>query len=152
MFTSFGTDPPVALTASMLVRDGSLHGVDRYHLRVDSSEDRADPYLPMTAVEEILIDGLANFMSVAEHHISLEIPLDVAVGFEGIEGYNIAVSRQIYSKEFIGPILVERIDDRFRIDSYASDPFDLLLPFFRKTYDEAGHERPDVRTVGMSQH
>ena len=151
VYTSFGTDQPVALTASMLARDSSLHGVDRYHLRVDSSENWVDPYLPMTAVKEILVDGLANFMSVAEHQIILETPLDVAVGLEGIEGYKIAISRPMYFKELVGPILVERIDDRFRIDSYASDPFDFLLPFFKKIYDEAGYKRPDVRTVGMSQ-
>ena len=151
VFVSSDTEPPVALTASMLARDGSLHGVDRCHLRVIRSENRAEPYVPTAAVEEILIDGLASFMSVAEHQLKLEPPLDVAVGLEGIDGFKLAVDRSRFFEEFIGRILVERIDHRFSIDTYASDPFDLLLAFFRKVYDEAGHDRPDVRTVGMSQ-
>ena len=85
VFVSSDTEPPVALTASMLARDGSLHGVDRYHLRVNRPEHRAEPYVPTTAVEEVLIDGLANFMCVADHQLKLELPLDVAVGFEGVD-------------------------------------------------------------------
>ena len=56
----------------------------------------------------------------------------------------LAVDKSQFARKFIGPILVERIDDRFRFASFALDPFDLLLPFFRKIYDEAGYERPDV--------
>ena len=113
--------------------------------RMNDSEQRTDPYVPTVAVEEILMDGVANFMSVAEHQLNLELPLDVAVGLEGVEGFMLAISRPLYFQELAGPILAKRIDDRFRIDSYTSDPFDLLLPLFKKIYDEAGYERPDVR-------
>ena len=107
VYASSGTSPPVALTASILARDGSLSGIDRFHLRMNGSEQRTDPYVPTVAVEEILMDGLANFMSVAEHQLNLELPLDVAVGLEGVEGFMLAISRPLYFQELAGPILVK---------------------------------------------
>ena len=47
VYASSGTSPPVALTASILARDGSLHGIDLYHLRMNDSDQQTKSYLPI---------------------------------------------------------------------------------------------------------
>ncbi len=152
-FTFRDKDPGTAFTASLFTRTGELHGIDCYHLQVGRfREDTGEPYVPTGAVEEILIDALANFLDVAKNHAKLATPLEVVAGLEGVEGYRLAVDRNYFAFEkFVGRIFSSTIGERARIDDYDCDPFDVLLPLFKKIYDEAGYERPDVRTAGKSQ-
>ena len=67
----------------MLARNGDLHGVNCYHLGLHGPSVDAKPYISTTLIEEILIDGLENFLTVAEDGLGLEPPLDLSVGWEG---------------------------------------------------------------------
>ena len=131
-------------TASMVARNGSLHGIDCVHLKPNGFEHFSEPFIPTTAVEEILVDGLQNFLAVAEEDVGLSPPLGVVVSLEGVQGFFLAVDKKYFWDGFVGPVLENRITEVFTIDSYAVDPKELLLPFFRKVYDEAGEQRPET--------
>ena len=145
-FTYSHSDPSIAITASVLTCVGSLCGFDCYHVGIGNLKEVVDPYIPTAAVEEILVAGLENFVTVSEKNLNLVTPLDVAVGFDGVGHFNLAVDSSRFGKQFIGPVLVDQIEERFSVDSYGRDPFDILLPFFQKIYDEAGYERPNLRS------
>lgn len=115
-FTTLPNDPGTAVAASLLVPNGELYGVDRYHLQVARFMDEAEaPYIPTAAVEEILIDGLVNFLDVAQNHLALRPPLDIVAGLEGIAGYRLAVDpRQFDNDKYVGPILCNRVDCKRR--------------------------------------
>lgn len=153
VFTFRANDPGTAFTASLLTRGGELHGIDRYHLQVDHfNDDAGEPYIPTGAVEEILIDALANFLDVAQNQAQLATPLEVVAGLEGVEGYRLAVNPKYFAfEQFVGHIFDSTIGETFSIQDYNCDPFDVLQPLFKKIYDCAGYERPDVRTAGKSQ-
>ena len=144
-------DLSTAFTVSMLTRNKGLYGIDRHLLRARDDDESNKRYIPTAAVEEILIDGLENFLTVAEDGLNLEPPLDVAVGLEGVEGYMLAVDYSRFLEKFIGPVHEDRIDHQFTVHTYVIDPFEALLPFFDKIYDAASFIRPDVRSVGRSQ-
>ena len=143
VFTFPSGESSKVLTASVVARDGSLHGIDCFHLKPNGVSHISEPFIPTTAIEEILVDGLQNFLAVAKEGICLRPPLDVVVSLEGVEGFFLAVDTKYFWSGLVGPVLGERIADVFTIDSYAVDPKELLLPFFRKVYDEAGEQRPD---------
>ena len=130
------------LTASILERNGNLYGIDCYHVGRHEHAGINDPFVPISAVEEILRDGLHQFLEVAEKHLNLALPLDVEVALEGIKGYRLAVDQAKFVHGIQGPFLVDRIEDRFRIDDYDADPAGVLKPFFEDIYDAAGLERP----------
>lgn len=130
------------LAASILERNGNLYGIDCYHVGRHEHASINDPFVPISAVEEILRDGLHQFFEVAEKHLNLALPLDVEVALEGIKGYLLAVDQAKFVHCIQGPFLVDRIEDRFRIDDYDADPAGVLKPFFEDIYDAAGLERP----------
>lgn len=152
-FTTSDKDPCIALTASMLTRSGEIFGVDRSHLQTGGFSEETDlPFIPTGAVEEILIDALANFLNVAQHHIGAPLPLEVAAGLEDVENYKLAVDRKYFAfSNIVGNIFDNTIGHSDTINDYDCDPFDVLLPLFNEIYDRAGYERPNVRTAGRSQ-
>lgn len=151
VFKASPDDSSRALAASMLARNGGLHGVNCYHLGLHGPRANVEPYILTTLIEEILIDGLENFLTVAEDGLDLEPPLDLSVGLEGIENFQLAVDHAYFHHTRVGPILLERIDEHLVVDSYSRDPFDLLRPFFERIYDEAGGSRPETRIVGQAE-
>lgn len=152
-FTSYPDDPGTTDLASLLVRNGEIHGIDCRHLQVHRYRIEAEErYIPTGAVEEILIDGLANYLKVAKEHLGLPLPFEVVAGLEGVEEYRLAVNPDHFAfAKYAGHIFQDSIGRTFTIDSYECDPFEVLLPLFTEIYDAAGEERPDVRTVGRSQ-
>lgn len=152
-FTSHSDDPATADFASLLVRNGELYGIDCYHLQLHRFRNRGDePYIPTDAVEEIMIDGLANYLDVADEHLKLSPPYDLVAGLEGVAGFRLAVDPNYFASEtFAGYIFDNSIGRTFKVRSNKQDPFEILLPLFSDIYDAAGIERPDVRTVGRSQ-
>ena len=127
--------------ASILKRDGSLYGIDCHHVGRHKQSRIEEPFLSASVVEEILTDGLRNFLAVAENDLSLALPLDVGVALEGVKNHLVVVSRDVYDG-LQGPLLVERIEDRFQVASYTANPAELLKLFIGKIYDEAGLEQP----------
>lgn len=143
----------MATTASLLTRSGELYGIDRYHLQVGRfHDDVSEGYIPTGAVEEILMDGLANFLIVADRHLNLPPPYEVVAGVEGIKGFTLAVNPQYFGYEkFVGHIFFNTVGKTATVDDPNCDSFDVLLPLFKEIYDVAGYERPDVRTEGKFQ-
>ena len=108
-------------------------------------------YIPTGAVEEILIDTLANFLDVTKNHTELPAPLEVVAGLEGIENFTLAVDPKYFDlQKFVGHIFYNTIGESIVIKDFDCDPFEVLLPLFEKIYDNAGYERPDVRTAGKN--
>ena len=128
--------------ASILSCDGSIYGIDCYSIGAHENAISNHPFVPSAAVEEILVDGLANFLSVAEKGLNLKLPLVVDVALEGINEHFLAVDPLSFSDAFKGPYLVDRIEDNFKVDTFGADPEKVLRPFFERIYDGAGLQRP----------
>lgn len=137
-------DVAVARSASLLTRSGEIYGVDRHFLQVGRTMQSAEfDYVPTGVVEDILIHGLRNYLLVAKDYLDLKLPLEVAAGLEGVEGYRLAVKPQYFDfSDFAGHIFNSTIGDTFYVDSYDRDPLELLTPLFEKIFDEAGLVRP----------
>lgn len=154
VFTTLGGQPNTALAASILTRHGELYGIDCYHLQVArfKNDPKPTPYIPVGAVEEVLIDGLVNFLDVAKNHLGLPPPIEISAGLQGIANYRLAIDpRQFGGADFVGPILANAIGETTSIQNYECDPFEVLVKLFNNIYDEAFVERPNVRTIGKSQ-
>ena len=145
VFVTSHDDRSQALAGSMLTRSGTLHGIDCHHLRLPSSDGIPGPYVPTTVVEEILTDGLQNFLTVAREGFALSPPLNIWVGIEGVKNYRLAVSPEHFDSTKIGSILCDRVAKKIRLEDYSQEPFDILQPFFDMIYDEAGTKRPQFR-------
>ncbi len=130
------------LTASILETNGNLYGIDCCHVGRHELAKTDKPFVPIPDVEKILEDGLHHFIDVAKSHLDLTLPLDAGVALEGVTGFFLAVDPAKFLRSFQGPILVDRIEHRFRIEDYGADPAALLKPFFEMIYDEAVLERP----------
>ncbi len=129
--------------AGILLRDGSLYGVDCHHVGRGHAGAPSKPIVPVKIVEEILQDGLRNFLDVAQQQLDLALPLEVDVALEGVRDYLVVVdSDRLKPFAEYPPVLVDRIEDRFPIDHYDVDPAEALKPFFERIYDEAGMEPP----------
>lgn len=81
--------------ASVLKRDGSLYGIDCHHVGRHRDSRIKEPFLLIKTVEEILTDGLRNFLDVAENDLSLALPLDIGVALEGVKNH-LVVARDVY--------------------------------------------------------
>ena len=135
-------------SASILLCDGSLYGVDCYHVgRHEHAGAPSRQFVPINIVEVILRDGLRNFLDLAQQKLNLELPLNVGVALEGVKDCFVVCGLGLSPDHITAlmrnsPILVDRIEDRFPIYDYNVDPAEVLKPFFEKTYDAAGLERP----------
>lgn len=152
-FTTLPNDPSTAVSASLLLRDREIYGIDRYHLQLHRYRDEVqEPCIPTTAVEEILIDGFVSYLKVARECLGLSPPFDVIAGLDGVAGYRLAVDPKNFdSARFAGHIFDNSVAQTAKVSGFEQDPFEVLLPLFKDIYDAASVERPDVRTVGKSQ-
>ena len=141
LFTSSGDDPSIVRSASMLTRHGSLHGIS-FHF---PGASEAWPSVRMPDMEEILINELHLFLTVAEANLHLEPPLRVEVGIENVKTFTLQ-HRYEHDKakwDDIGQIITDRIEVEVEVRSFGVIPGEIFLPFFRRVYDEAGCTRPE---------
>ena len=152
VFVSPESRKDTAWTLSQLLLEGEIWGTDFYHLDHKLLASRLDfPYIPMGAIEEILIDGWINYIEVARKQLALSPPIEIVVGLTGVKNFVLAVDPQHFGEKFTGRILVPDVGYRADVSLFETDPYEVLLPFFEKIYDQAGEERPKVRTVGKRQ-
>lgn len=122
-----------------------MWGVDFYHLNPEKlmAGDEGG-YIPTGAFEEILIDGLINFLQVAKEHLQLPLPVQIIGGLEGVVDYRLAVDPNYFAghQRHVGHIFDNTIGCHAEIDRYDVDPYEVLLPLFERVYDAAGEERP----------
>ncbi len=129
-------------TASILLNDRSLYGIDCELVGPKTRAAVTDPFVPTGGVEKTFEEGLRNFLDVAKQQLDLALPLEVGVALEGVKGCRLGLNSNMGTGDYLGKILKDRIEDRFQIEGYDADPSELLKPFFKKIYDEAGLERP----------
>ena len=128
--------------ASILQCDGRLFGIDCYHVgRHRQAGEHSQPIVPIRIVEEILEEGLRNFLHVSGNKLQLALPLEVGVALEGVNGYLLTIDQGNFFDDNRWPILVDRIEDRFQIGRYDADPAQVLKRFFERIYDKAGLKR-----------
>ena len=147
-----GSDPTVAVSASMITREGNLHGVDVRFLGFDVFGDDVGPCVPARPVERILVDGLENFLTVAEHGLGLEADTRFAgdVGLANIKGLVLDVGEPPDRRLPTKPFLVGQMEQSSEVDFYT-DPFSALRPFFEKMFDEADQTRNWGLPPGLNQ-
>jgi hypothetical protein len=103
-------------------------------------------------VEEVFIDTLINFVGVGSTLLEIPLPVRIVAGLAGVNGFQLAVDPRYYAySKYVGPILKESVIVERTLTDWSVDPFDFLLPFFKKIYDAAGVERPNIRTTGIRQ-
>lgn len=140
-----------AIDAAELMFDGELWANDFYFL--DASRERFKEhgfaFIPTGAVEEVLVSGLENFLSIATTSVGLDFPFLLEAGFVGVQNYKLAVPPQYFSfSKFEGRILRPNVIYRASIDARPESTFSVLRPLFESLYDSAGIKRPNVPTAG----
>lgn len=149
-------EPELAWAASEIFLSRELWANDYYLIHAADralAKEHGFPYIPMGAFEEVFIDAFINFVGVAINHLKLTVPLRVVAGAANVQGVRLAVDPQYFAySNFEGMILRDNIIWEETLTDWPSDPFDFLLPFFKKIYDIACITRPDVRTTGRRQH
>lgn len=155
VYWTINNNPEEAWDASELFLTRELWANDFYHI-VGTERDRAKeygfPYIPTGAFEEVLIDTLMNFSSVAKSHLGLALPVRIVAGIANVQGARLAVDPNYFHwDKFAGTILRENLIWESNLRDWSADPFDFLLPLFNKVYDAAGLVRPATRTAGRRQ-
>ena len=147
--------PNLALDASQLFLTRELWANDFYHV-ITMDRERAKElgfsYIPTGAFEEVIVDTLINFISVASKNLELVPPVLIVAGLANVHGVKLAVDPHYFGwNNFEGTIVRESLSWEATLSDWAVDPFDFLLPFFNKVYDVAGLTRPPTRTIGRRQ-
>jgi hypothetical protein len=154
VYSRAADNPESAWDASQLFLTRELWANDFYHVypERDRSKELGFPYIPTGAIEEVFIDTLINFTQLAHRHLAIPTPVRVIAGLAGVQGFRLAVEPHYFGFDnFAGRILKDNVVLESVLNDWSADPFDFLLPFFKKMYDAAGVERPDVRTAGRRQ-
>ncbi len=92
--------------------------------------------------EQVYYDTLRTLLHFAQKELGLTPPWNVEFGLTGIEDLYVAVNINPY-EQFWGPIRTpEVIHRRVLNDTDTATLDNLLLDFFARVYDAAGHARP----------
>ncbi len=137
-------------------RDGKLYhftqlflsreiwGVDAQILNADYLHQRqkewGQPPLSWIAngyIEEYFASALQNYLSFAQTHLKLPVPLRVEAGLTGIKGYPIAVD----NNGFRGKSLRDVIYWQGEIAAYGKPAWEILEPFIDKIWANCGFQR-----------
>ena len=154
VYWTVADNPESAWDASQLFLSRELWANDFYHVypERDLAKEHGFPYIPTGAVEEVFIDTLINFVQAARQHLAISTPVRIIAGLAGVHGFRLAVDPNYFGfSKFAGRILKDNIILESVLNEWSTDPFDFLLPFFKKIYDAAGEGRPAVRTSGRRQ-
>ncbi len=141
-FETMGEDEGLVTGLTQLFRKGEIWGIDTYSLNRELHDGKKS--IPTSAVERDLNSTLDNYLQAAQKHLKLPLPLELRVGMARIQGYTLAVPRKYFFKAFAGNIFSPSFEHAAHVDSYDVEPAELLLPFFKKIYDEAGEVRPQI--------
>lgn len=154
VFLAASDAPDVAISATQFLSWGELSAVDFHFLRPRKERTEGESkFVPTSAVEEVLVDGLSNAMTFARDGIKASLPIDVQVGLIDVMGYRLAVKPEYFhGDKTVGYIHWDQIGKSFSLTSPKDDPFELLLPFFNEIYDAADEVRPKIRTEGRLNH
>lgn len=127
-------------TASSFVQifeDGEIWAIDSTLLNNDRNG------IPSIAIETNLEAALAAYLAFAKSRLNLALPLHLVAGVDQVKGFSIFVDHGM-----AGNIVKPSIVHKGLIEDYDVVPHKILLPLFRKIWDEAGFDRPDnLRTL-----
>ena len=144
-FHTIGNADNEAVGITQLFKSGEIWGIDTYYLNIPPRNEspRHEKNIPTGAVETDLVYTLTNYLEGARDHINLMPPLELRVGMTQVEGYELAVPRRLFNGQFAGRIIEPTFEHASLIESYDAKAEDILLPFFKLMYDEAGEVRPE---------
>jgi hypothetical protein len=154
VYWTVADNPESAWDASELFLSRELWANDFYHVNPerDLTKQFGFPFVPTGAVEEVFIDTFINFVQVARSHLGMTPPVRIIAGLAGMHGFRLAVDAKYFGfSDFAGRILRDNLVLESMLNEWSTEPFDFLLPFFKKMYDAAGLVRPAIRTVGRRQ-
>ena len=138
------SDDDKALTFSQLFRSGEIWGIDYFHAaRKGTFHGKTVPVIDIAIAEKIFVKGLRNYLDVAKNQLRLPLPLNFIVGLDVVAGIRLYHSQN--KVPFLGSLVSNEIIEPGEVDNYDIDVFDLLLPFFKRVFDDAGEIRPNVK-------
>ena len=147
--------PELAWDAAEIFLTRELWANDYYHIQGAeraSAKEHGFSYIPMGAFEEVFIDTHINFVNIAKNDLKLTNPVRIIAGIANVQGVKLAIDPRYFNySNFEGTILRANFIWEETLTDWSTDPFDFLLPFFRKIYDIAGITRPAARTAGRRQ-
>lgn len=145
VFLTNNAHPDIAVSATQYYSWGELVAVDfRLLQQWNERPEIGLKFIPIGAVEKVLVDGLSNAMEFARDGLSASFPISVQVGLIDVSDYGLGKkSCEFGGNEVIGQILSKQLGYSFDITSFSDDPHVLLLPFFERIYDAAGEVRPN---------
>lgn len=147
-FYNFGESKNEAIGVTQLFKTGEIWGIDTYYLNTPVRDETSghDKYIPTGEVETELKFTLSNYLEVARDHIRLTPPLELRVGMTQVTNYELTVDTRRFADQFSGRIFEPSFVHESSIESYDQSADEILLPFFRQMYDEAGEVRPEPST------
>jgi hypothetical protein len=93
-------------------------------------------FIPTTAVEEVFVLTLQNYLNFAKAHLKLSLPVRVEAGLVGIKGYQLGLSHGLRGKA-----LQDTAHWNSEVVSYDTPAHEILVPFFRQVWGKCGVER-----------
>lgn len=135
------TQTNTILSATQIFRNKEIWGIDRTLLKDGTEIGSEVSYLPSIAIERVYKSALARYLKTAKERLGLRTPLVMIAGATGVEGFRMAV--QNHFDQFSPPMVLSNIELSAEINSYDQDPSTILLPFFRRLWEECGLQRPD---------
>jgi hypothetical protein len=150
VFLAGDDKPDVAISATQYYSWGELSAVDfRLLQRWNELPEIGSKFIPITVVEKILVESLSNAIEFLCEGLKASFPISVQLGLIEVNDYQLSVNpKYFHGEKIVGHILRDQIGDSFDLTDFESDPFKLLLPFFKTIYDAAGEVRPEIGTEG----
>lgn len=121
-------EKPVTNRITQVFRNGEIWGIDAFPFQNDRK------YIAAGSIEEIFVNSLENYLPFARDSLWLVPPLKFIAGLSGVENFPITTSST--TKE--GRCVEEEIIYEGIIERYEVAPRDLLIPFFRRTWEACG--------------
>jgi hypothetical protein len=124
--------PTSADSYLQIFRNGSIEAVEAYLLGCKGG------MIPMTRVEEALLDAVGRFFSIQEQ-LGVEPPLLVMLSLLGVSGYTIGLD--------VSAVDIHRIDrdallvPEVLVESFDRDPAEVMKPAFDAIWNAAGWPR-----------
>ena len=142
-FYTFDDSRNEVIGLTQLFKTGEIWGIDAYYLNISARNETLGhgKYIPTGAVETDLLFTLTNYLESARDHLELTPPLELRVGMTQMEGYELAVPKELFTGQFAGRILEPAFEHASVIESYDAKVDEILLPFFKVMYDMAGEVR-----------
>lgn len=151
-FVCHYSEPQLQVWAlTQLFLNHELWGIDRVLLDIRQDRSRQGfGCFGSTNIEIMFVETLKNYLTFANETLKVSLPLRFVAGATGVEGFKMtapAGTRFIDLNDFKGRCVNDAIVYEGTITDYSADIQGILLPFFRRLWDECGLSRPDEKEI-----